>query len=290
MPTECRNCGRPAGPRFCGHCGQELEDRRQPLVPLVRELASEWFSLDGRLVRSLGALARPGLLTCHYLDGKRAAYVRPLRLYMVASLVLFSSVLALRAPDASEVDFFVAGVRVTAAPDIPERPNLSILAPDSNVLWWMAGRLTDRVERLREVPPQDLLDSLFADLRRVLPASLILFLPFLALALKLLYLRGATLYVDHVVFAVHFQCALFLALALAWLLARAVGLGDLPRVLTYVVVGFLVMVVYLPVALRRVYRQPRWLTGVKTLLLIVCYAQLLKFVASIPMLFLILRL
>lgn len=47
----CANCGHAAGPRFCGHCGQALHDRRSPLAWVVRELAEEWFSIDGRIFR-----------------------------------------------------------------------------------------------------------------------------------------------------------------------------------------------------------------------------------------------
>ena len=92
----CRNCGRTAGPRFCAHCGQEVEERRGPVLTVLREVLSDWLSLDSRLLRSLRALLVPGRLTGLHLDGKRAPYVRPFRLYLLASLVLFSTVLAPR--------------------------------------------------------------------------------------------------------------------------------------------------------------------------------------------------
>ena len=93
--TRCENCGQPTGPRFCGHCGQEVIVRRGSLAPVLGDLLSEWFSVDGVLPRTLGVLVRPGRLT---LAGKRARYLRPLRLYFVASLLLFSSVLDLPVP------------------------------------------------------------------------------------------------------------------------------------------------------------------------------------------------
>ena len=80
----CRNCGRPTGPRFCGGCGQPVDDRRRPLLRLLGEAMDDWLSLDSRLARSLLTLARPGRLTLLHRDGKRAAYLRPLRLYALA--------------------------------------------------------------------------------------------------------------------------------------------------------------------------------------------------------------
>jgi hypothetical protein len=45
-----RNRGRPAGPSFCGSCGQPLDDRRRPLHQPLGEVLSDWLSLDGRLL------------------------------------------------------------------------------------------------------------------------------------------------------------------------------------------------------------------------------------------------
>ncbi len=87
----CKNCGQPAGPSFCSHCGQEVEPRRGPLFALLHELFSEWLALDGRLFRTLAQLVRPGRLTVRYLAGRRAAHLRPFRLYLLASVLLFSS-------------------------------------------------------------------------------------------------------------------------------------------------------------------------------------------------------
>ena len=277
---ECRNCGRSAGPEFCGHCGQEVEPRRGPLFGLLRELLDEWLSLDGRLVRTFVELVRPGRLTERYLEGKRVAYMRPLRLYLLASVLLFSSALSLRAPDAGSVNFYVAGQLVTEAPAVTSRPNLTILQPNSFINRWIADLQAEEVEALARLPPQQVLDGLFAGLRRVLPTALVLFVPFLALGLKVLYLRRKILYVDHLIFALHFQSVLFLALAATWVLCRLFGLSVISSILAYVLAGLLIMLVYMPLALRRIYRQRwRW-TVLKAVLLILIYDQLLKLIGG----------
>lgn len=288
-PVRCRNCGRPAGPRFCGFCGQEVEERRGPLLSLLRELLSEWLSFDGRLIRSLLALARPGRLTCLYLEGKRASYARPLRLYMVASLLLFSSALDLRAPDASEIDLYVAGERITAAPPTRERPDYVLFETKTLASRWIARNAVGKVRELRTLPPQEVLDRFFSGFRQVLPVALILFLPLLALALKLLYLRTGTFYVDHLVFAAHVQSAVFLLLALAWLVTRLAGLEALPALGVYVGVFVLALAVYLPMALHRVYSQAWWWTALKSVLLIYGYLRLLSIVVGAWMVWVILR-
>ena len=51
---------------------------------------ADYFGFDGKLWRTLAPLAtRPGLLTNEYLRGRRNHYVRPVRLYLTASLALF---------------------------------------------------------------------------------------------------------------------------------------------------------------------------------------------------------
>jgi hypothetical protein len=273
----CRNCGHTAGPRSCGHCGQPVDDHRRPLLQLLGGLLSDWLSLDGRLLRSLGTLFRPGRLTLLHRAGKRAPYLRPLRLYLLASMALFSTILALDPPDAAQVDLYLGDEVISAATEDGPRRSVQIMSPDSVFERLLRTRWADRFERFRQLPPQQLLDSLFGSLRRYLPATLILFVPFLALGLKLLYLRAEAFYLDHPVFALHFQSALFLALATAWLISRVLGLGLLPSLAAYVLVGVLMMTVYLGLALARTYRQRWWWTTLKALVLTFIYAKLLGY-------------
>ena len=286
----CRNCGQPAGPAFCGHCGQELADGRISTLRLLQDLLSDWFSLDGRLVRSLRGLARPGRLTESYLAGRRASYLRPFRLYVVASILLFSSLLSLQPPDASKIELYIGGQLVTQHSTDRERRRLTFFEAKSPLSRWMADYFAGDVERLRQLPPQELIDDFFGGLRRTLPLALILFLPLLALALKLLYLRRKRFFVEHLLFAIHFQSALFLALTLTWALASLFGLNLLPRVAGYALAGMSILLVYLPLALRRVYRQ-RWPTTLaKTLALVFCYGQLLQLPVGLSFFLITLRL
>ncbi len=119
----CLNCGAPLAGAFCAACGQ----RDVPPYPSVRELAaeaiSEFSGWDGRLASSVRALIlRPGLLTHEFLEGRRARYISPLRLYLTASLIYF--VLAAAAPNVkleSGRSLFL-GVQVGATTTDSNRP------------------------------------------------------------------------------------------------------------------------------------------------------------------------
>ncbi len=277
--ARCRNCGRATGPRFCGHCGQPVDDRRRPLLQVLGEILDDWLSVDSRLLTSLAALARPGRLTRLHGDGKRAPYLRPLRLYLLASLALFSTLLTLPPTDATRVNLYIGSELVfeATADDDKEVRDYQIMEPGSVFFLLLRGRWADQFERFRDQPPQQLLDSLFGSLRRYLPAALFLFVPFLAAGLKLLYWKTGTLYVDHLVFSLHFQSALFFALAISWLIAWALRLDLLPSLGVYVGTGMLMITAYLGLALSRVHRQGRWWTVFKTVLVLFVYSRLLLF-------------
>jgi hypothetical protein len=298
----CDNCGHAAGPRFCPHCGQEVRSRRGPLVEAGREVLADLLSLDSRLLRSLEALARPGKLTELYLAGKRAPFLRPTRLYLLASLVVFSTVLSLATPDvSSNLDILIGGELIS--PGIPAAeqeaidpgqdaaPNvggsIQLLKNDTWLDRWLFDLNRTQIDQFKALPRQELLEVLFLGLRQMLPLTLILFVPFLALALKLLYIRkrGARhLYLDHLVFSLHYQAALFFALTASWLVSQPLGLGMIGSVLAYVLTGASMLFFYLPLALARAYRQARRWTFVKTFVLLFMYLQILSLAVTLSLL------
>ena len=88
-PT-CLNCGAPLGGQYCGQCGQRSTNRLISLYELIRDAFGDLFELDSRLWRTLiPLLIRPGQLTKDYLEGRRARYMPPFRMYLVLSLIFF---------------------------------------------------------------------------------------------------------------------------------------------------------------------------------------------------------
>ncbi|MEO1086210.1 MAG: DUF3667 domain-containing protein, partial [Acidobacteriota bacterium] len=88
----CLNCERELIGPYCHHCGQKEQD----LDIRFSALASDWLGgvagFDARIWSTLRVLfRRPGQLTLEFLEGRRARYVSPLRLYLVASLLMLVS-------------------------------------------------------------------------------------------------------------------------------------------------------------------------------------------------------
>lgn len=89
----CQNCGTPIGERFCTVCGQLGADFHRPVWDLVASSIGDMFALDGRLWRTLPPLMlKPGRMTREYIDGRRARFVPPFRLFLLTSVIFFLTV------------------------------------------------------------------------------------------------------------------------------------------------------------------------------------------------------
>ena len=87
---DCLNCGTELRGQYCGRCGQRASSRLISLWELTRDAFGDLFELDSRLWQTLTPLLiRPGTLTKDYLEGRRARYMPPFRMYLVLSVVFF---------------------------------------------------------------------------------------------------------------------------------------------------------------------------------------------------------
>ena len=75
---------------YCPDCGQRAGPLRVPLGTFLVQSFTEFFGVDGRFWRTLGALLfRPGALTVAYHRGRRRRFLSPLRVYLVATVTFF---------------------------------------------------------------------------------------------------------------------------------------------------------------------------------------------------------
>jgi hypothetical protein len=88
--SPCLNCGDGTPGRYCPSCGQRKTDIHVSLRTLLVDSLEEELSVDRRFPATLGALfLEPGQLTVDYVNGRIARYIRPVRLYLVSSLIFF---------------------------------------------------------------------------------------------------------------------------------------------------------------------------------------------------------
>ncbi|MGZ8494196.1 MAG: DUF3667 domain-containing protein, partial [Gemmatirosa sp.] len=96
----CLSCEAPLAGAYCAACGQRAIDLAAPTWDVVREAVADATDLDGPVLRTARAMAAPGQLTLEFLRGRRAPYVGPLKLFLLASTALTTTWIVTRGVDA----------------------------------------------------------------------------------------------------------------------------------------------------------------------------------------------
>ncbi|MGN6520516.1 MAG: DUF3667 domain-containing protein [Dokdonella sp.] len=218
MSEPCVNCSTPVPGRYCPTCGQkrfEPADRR--FGHLLGEFTHSLTDLDGRVWRSLIALLfRPGLLSLDYNEGRRARWLSPVALFFAINVVYFLS--PLHGDYAMQFDKQVSGRVAAAAAESGTDTSGYTWAGQAHAAFTAAwvdreasaldpGHDGDGYRKLRER-----YDARADDVSKAL---VILHLPFVALALLLIYADRRLYYAEHFVVAMHyFAFALVMVTAL----------------------------------------------------------------------------
>jgi hypothetical protein len=249
QPTRCQNCDAPLTDAYCAACGQSRRSPIGSVSTFVAHALEDVASLDSRLLRTLRALFfRPGHLTREYLDGRRVRYTQPVQLYLLAAAAFF-----LMASYRPFVWIDTAQQEV-----IGQLPGISI------------GNEVGR-ERLLEAAENPVALDLFAErfasaVNGVLPAFLIGSVLLFSLALYAVNRRRDSRFLAHAVFALHWTAFYLLILAAARLFPTRWMIPNLVQI---------PIVVYLTMALRRVYAQGTILSLCKAVALSVLFLLIL---------------
>jgi hypothetical protein len=223
----CANCGTPADDAYCPHCGQEQHDLHRSLRALFGEALDGLAGWDGKIPATLWLLvSRPGALTVEFLGGRRARYLRPLRLYLTLSLVYFLALqldwgsakrtlnLQMSGPVTAESrrDSIETARRDSArAARAAQRTAARAAVADSLAASPREGDRAGRIERLLDERKARLDRIPKAERNRVftdaffgqLPNMVFALVPLFALLLKLVYRRAPLYYAEHLVHALH---------------------------------------------------------------------------------------
>lgn len=264
----CHNCGvRLTGP-FCAACGQKALPLSVTLHDFFHEFTHEMLHVDGRIWQTIQRLiVSPGFLTREYLQGRRARWISPIRLYLIFSVAFF----ALSALTGFRYGVSSADHQSGLSFSIRKMPQAGTSASDSKEAEAKAKELGfENIADLRESVNHAVLVWV--------PRVMFVLLPLFAGLVALAYGRIDPNYLHHLIFAVHVHAAWFAAAAIAKaaeLLSRPVG--DALRQLVVVFA-----VVYAILAFRRVYGAIRLsFARIAFVMLIYVAAVVLAFVAIV---------
>lgn len=86
----CLNCEARVSGNYCSNCGQKLQPTKLPIRLFLEDVLETLLTIDNRLFRTLRDLFfKPGRVTEEYIEGKRAKYLPPLRVYISISVIYF---------------------------------------------------------------------------------------------------------------------------------------------------------------------------------------------------------
>lgn len=238
----CLNCGEQAPENFCPACGQETAPAPRNLGDFLRGRIARYMTREGQLLQTVSRLLlQPGALTAEHLAGRRARYLRPLQLYLMVSVIVFSAV-QLFGLNLDLRFYGERGIHVLRS----DRPTAEgtqgaglVLTPVRIVQEYVD---LPGVRRFAALAPQERFAFLRAR-RAPYVSNFVLFLvPVFALALGIFYRRQQRPFADHLVFGLHGQAFLLLVLlvesALPAMMANALSLW---------------LICYFVIALKRVY-------------------------------------
>ena len=271
--SRCPNCLAPLRGPYCSECGQHQRDLDRPFREVVGEGLSTTIAFDTRIGRTLGPLIRrPGMLTTEFLDGRRARYVHPFKLYFAVSLVFFlvfsfSSYSIIHTNEPGIISISTSGNESPQAAE-PQTLDGSLdasIPTGSEDLEWINNFFAP-LEELAENDPERF-NGLFIDR---LSKSLIILVPIVALLLQLLYWKPR--YVAHLVFSLHLHSFAFLILVVGALADLSLGFMGFDAGSMGNNVATLAILIYAFLALRRVYAEGRLITMLKLVVLSIGYA------------------
>jgi hypothetical protein len=313
--NNCLNCGTVLAGPYCHYCGQPDRDFMRFFPVLLRDLLADTLDFDSRFLRTLlPLLFRPGRLTREYLDGRRSRYTPPLRLYLFSSIAFFL-VAALASFTMTDIEVRTASndaspavsTGVTDDPpseqsgeeafnmgeisfndrpwDAETNPLVVPLMPESINNWINReiGESPSKAKLIQEDP-----QVIVRQMLDLLPATVFVMLPVVALILKFWYLFSGRYYIEHLVLALHNHAFIFVCLLLlltldvmqGWFNARGLDTGG--NMTSALMTGIMLWLpVYLVAALRTVYHQSWPMTLLKGSAIGISYVSLLAIASSL---------
>jgi hypothetical protein len=240
----CLNCGAVVERKFCSECGQENLEIHDNFFHMAGHFIADYFHYDSKFFQSLKLLfTKPGFLTQQYLEGKRARYIHPLRLYFFITIIMV----------------IVASQYYKEYQKDIEHGNMIITDEDK-------ANATEQEMKEIEENKKMVLSKMakgYGNISQNLKYISFFLLPVYALAFKILYWRRKKFYVDHLVYTLYLQSFAYVVVTVLLLLPLYVSKSSQEwfNGVLIVIVG-----IYMAISLRYLYRQSWGKTILKTVL------------------------
>ncbi len=268
LSDDCLNCGSPLTGTYCSQCGQKNIPKRQTLGELFENFLGSFFSYESKFFRTLKHLLfKPGFLTEEYNAGRRERYYHPARMYVFISFIYFLLFFSLPDKDGQgniadndgvatrdSTDNFSFSLTSDNYKSKSEYDSVQATLAESARDGWFIRKMQYREIELNEKYKKsstEFISDFGESFASNTPKVLFFLLPIFALLLKFLYFRKDFFYSEHLVMSIYFYNFFFAAGIITILLELIPGLDWIS------VITALVVMAYLLLAMRNVYKQ-RW--------------------------------
>lgn len=305
----CLNCGAPLYESFCSRCGQKELEVKRPLTGLLKELVHAIFELDGRAYRTVFFLfCKPAYLSREYIEGRRASFTPPLRLFLILSIIFFFMISAsslIQTLDSSlsgetstnnelitisNLNDEETGERIDEEQEALSEDNRedideviefigNIVVPNlneetnANLVAFLSNQVRIKFSRILDDPNEFFYGSL-----DYITFFILMMMPLLAMILKILYFFSKQFYVEHMILTLHNHTFLILAMIIRMPLS-ILGEGTVAIISPLASLASTLlaiwMVIYLYLSLKIYFRQGYLLTTFKFITATISYGILL---------------
>jgi Protein of unknown function (DUF3667) len=267
----CASCGASLAGSYCSRCGEEVLNPHKLTVRhfVMHTLVHELLHLDGKIWRTLVLLLfRPATLALEYAAGRRRLYVNPLRVLITAIIVY-----ALGTPTGLNARITVGSLSLSVAPvSIPAERSIEDTLLSIDHFGVLERMLTAKIGPV-ETAPVDVRNRFNRGLAGFATPLSFTVVAMLAFALYALFRRRRPLFVEHLVFSMHYFSFVLLWSMLA-VLGFTFGLLSIPWLFATLILAILAwQFTYLTIAIRRFYLAadsplPAWLRSASTAVLL----------------------
>ena len=284
---DCLNCGAEVADVYCPKCGQPNRSPVLTINDLIGDFIHLFTHFDGKFFSTAKLLiTKPGYLSKAYLEGKRAAYIPPVQLYVFTSAIFFFLFYSffIELPDQNEL------VKVDGKTATEKPANLNISFSDDTTLsqfgnvtaydryqdslpsdkrdGWLEGYFNRQTVKINEKFQKDQSGTIYGFFDAFIhsfPKMLIISLPFMALIMQLMYLRRKEIsFVGHLVYVIHLYVFSFLASALNMILK---SIGDIEPLgfVHWIAMSVLIWILYYG------YKSMKNFYGGRRLITVICF-------------------
>ncbi|GAB5406558.1 MAG: hypothetical protein Aurels2KO_47890 [Aureliella sp.] len=248
---------------------------------LILEAIQRFCEVDGKLLSSARLLfTRPGLLTKHYIEGKRVRYLRPITLFALATALLFLVIEwnASKSVTLSEISTPVGEYvsvqllpamsvtlheefleEIEAAPKEGTQAYLESLDITPGTSQWFLA------ERSLWILGRDGISGFRQQVARAASRSIAVLVPVLAFVVAAVHRRRKLYFAESLVYCLHWHSFLFFVFALAYVLPSGISRT------TAIAVCCLVGVVYTVISLRVAFGNSWLAASIKSAVILVTH-------------------